>query len=102
MRRRSWRTAKSTSRRSVTRWCSTVCEADLKVGTTSGGRRHYVRRTMKRWVVAAAIALAASSGVPHAQTDTLSDLDAMTFSCPKAALNEAAREAAKVRSQGTY
>ena len=32
----------------------------------------------------------------------LSDLDALTFSCPKAALNAAAREAAKVRSQGTY
>ena len=26
----------------------------------------------------------------------------MTFSCPKAALNAAAREAARVRSQGTY
>jgi hypothetical protein len=26
----------------------------------------------------------------------------MTFGCPKAALNAAAREAAKVRSQGTY
>jgi hypothetical protein len=32
----------------------------------------------------------------------LSDLDAMTFDCPKAALNAAAREAAKVPSQGTY
>ena len=32
----------------------------------------------------------------------LSDLDAMTFSCPKAGLNAAAREAAKVPSQGTY
>ncbi len=32
----------------------------------------------------------------------LSDLDAMTFSCSKAGLNAAAREAAKVRSQGTY
>jgi hypothetical protein len=32
----------------------------------------------------------------------LSDLDAMTFGCPKAALNAAAREAAKVPSQGTY
>jgi hypothetical protein len=34
--------------------------------------------------------------------DGLSDLDAMTFSCPKAALNAAAREAGKVPSQGTY
>jgi hypothetical protein len=32
----------------------------------------------------------------------LSDLDTMTFACPKAALNAAAREAAKVRSQGAY
>ena len=35
-------------------------------------------------------------------TDGLSDLDAMTFGCPKAGLNAAAREAAKVPSQGTY
>jgi hypothetical protein len=35
-------------------------------------------------------------------SDGLSDLDAMTFGCPKAALNAAAREAAKVPSQGTY
>ena len=43
---------------------------------------------------------------PAAQTpaanEGLSDLAAMTFGCPKAALNAAAREAAKVRSQGTY
>lgn len=32
----------------------------------------------------------------------LSDLDAMTFSCPQAGLNAAAREAAKVPSQGNY
>ena len=32
----------------------------------------------------------------------LGDLDAMTFSCPKAGLNAAAREAAKVPSEGTY
>ena len=69
---------------------------------------------MKMWCVAAALVLAASSGVPRAQQqsaaaadaaparDRLSDLDAMTFSCPKAALNAAAREAANVRSQGTY
>ena len=34
--------------------------------------------------------------------DRLSDLDLLTFSCPRAGLNAAAREAAKVRSQGTY
>jgi hypothetical protein len=32
----------------------------------------------------------------------LRDLDAMTFGCPKAGLNAAAREAAGVPSQGTY
>jgi hypothetical protein len=32
----------------------------------------------------------------------LTDLSAMTFGCPKAGLNAAAREAAKVPSQGTY
>ena len=60
---------------------------------------------MKIWFAAAAIALA-TGGVPRAQTapasDGLSELDAMTFSCPKAGLNAAAREAAKVPSQGTY
>jgi hypothetical protein len=34
--------------------------------------------------------------------DDLNDLDAMTFGCPKAGLNAAAREAAKVPAQGTY
>jgi hypothetical protein len=53
----------------------------------------------------AALVLVTSSGVTHAQTatgDGLSDLDAMTFGCPKAGLNAAAREAAKVPAQGTY
>ena len=62
---------------------------------------------MKTWFapLVVAVALAACSGVSHAQTvasDGLSDLNAMTFSCPKAGLNAAAREAAKVPSQGTY
>lgn len=35
-------------------------------------------------------------------TDGLSDLGAMTFRCPQAGLNAAAREAAKVASQGRY
>jgi hypothetical protein len=37
-----------------------------------------------------------------APSDSLRDLDALTLSCPRAALNAAAREAAKVRGQGTY
>lgn len=73
-----------------------------------------------RNILAITAALAACCIVSHAQTapppqeqsapvvaaapanDGLSDLDAMTFGCPKAALNAAAREAAKVPSQGTY
>jgi hypothetical protein len=35
-------------------------------------------------------------------SDGLSDLQSMTFSCPQAGLNAAAREAAKVPSQGHY
>jgi hypothetical protein len=60
---------------------------------------------MRRIGLFAAAALVVSSGVAHAQTasgDGLSDLDAMTFGCPKAALNAAAREAAKMPAQGTY
>ena len=34
--------------------------------------------------------------------DGLSDLSALTFGCPRAGLNAAARQAAKVPSQGTY
>src|SRR5215204_4983408 len=43
---------------------------------------------------------AAPAAAPAA--DGLSDLAAMTFSCSQAGLNAAAREAAKVPSQGTY
>ena len=82
---------------------------------------------MKNIIVIGVVALAVCSTAAHAQTggaDTqatpppqeqsppvagtttasngLSDLDAMTFDCPKAALNAAAREAAKIPSQGTY
>ena len=75
---------------------------------------------MKHLIVMIVVALAAWSTVSHAQpvptpqeqsapgagpapaSDGLSDLEAMTFGCAKAALNAAAREAAKVPSQGTY
>ena len=43
---------------------------------------------------------AASASTPASHT--LGDLEAMTFDCPKAGLNAAAREAGKVQSQGTY
>jgi hypothetical protein len=82
---------------------------------------------MRNILLVAATALATVSSLPHAQplpavaqstrdsqeqsapaagtapaNDGLSDLNAMTFGCPKAGLNAAAREAAKVQSQGTY
>jgi hypothetical protein len=82
---------------------------------------------MNNILVTTALALIAWSSASHAQTgpaatqsvptpqeqsapvagtapvsDGLSDLDAMTFDCPKAALNAAAREAAKAPSEGTY
>jgi hypothetical protein len=51
---------------------------------------------------------AATTQHPAATSDSapadagLGDLDSMTFSCPKAALNAAAREAAKFPAKGTY
>ena len=82
---------------------------------------------MKNSIIVIAVALAGCINAPHAQdeapatasaphshakpapvassgspTQGLSDLDAMTFDCPKAGLNAAAREAARVPSQGTY
>jgi hypothetical protein len=45
----------------------------------------------------------ASLGAQSAPASTgLQDLDAMTFSCARSALNAAARAAAKVSAQGTY
>jgi hypothetical protein len=71
-------------------------------------------------LLVAAVALAGCGGVPQAQTEPtpqeqsaavagtvpashgLQDLDAMTFSCPKAALNAAARAAAEAPALGAY
>jgi hypothetical protein len=61
---------------------------------------------MKTGLITIAVALAACGTIVAASqepaSDGLSDLNAMTFGCPKAALNAAARQAAKVPSQGTY
>ena len=61
---------------------------------------------MKHLIAGIGISLLVWSSTPRAQAPPpdsgLGDLAAMTFSCPKAALNAAAREAAKVRTQGTY
>jgi hypothetical protein len=43
-----------------------------------------------------------SAAAAAAKDNGLDDFAALTFGCPKAALNAAAREAAKVRSEGTY
>src|SRR5262245_47020440 len=43
-----------------------------------------------------------STGTSEPLSQDLADLDAMTFDCPRAGLNAAAREASKVPSQGTY
>ena len=63
-------------------------------------------RTRSRAAAAQTVPTPQEQSAPVAGTapasDGLSDLDAMTFGCPKAALNAAAREAAKVPSQGTY
>jgi hypothetical protein len=52
--------------------------------------------------VAASPAKLVTSETVAPQTRGLDDLDAMTFDCPKAGLNAAAREASKVPAQGTY
>jgi len=70
---------------------------------------------MKNILVITAVAVAASvAAITTAQEQSapdatvapasagLRDLEAMTFGCPRAALNAAARRAAKVPSQGTY
>jgi hypothetical protein len=50
-----------------------------------------------------AIAVVASAQETASRVpDGLADLNAVTFSCPKAALNAAARQAVKAPSQGTY
>jgi hypothetical protein len=45
---------------------------------------------------------AQTQATPAPPPEGLSDLNAITFACPKAALNTAARQAAKAPSQGTY
>src|SRR5689334_16275155 len=106
----SWPTARSMLGHSVTRSSSTACREG--------------RCTMRKLIVTAVTAIACSI-LSHAQSakqdappapqaasaletagqvphDGLSDLDSITFACPKAALNAAAREAKKVPSKGTY
>jgi hypothetical protein len=53
-------------------------------------------------ITAAAQEQAAPATDTAAASSGLSDLEAITFGCPKAALNAAARRAANVPSQGTY
>lgn len=70
------------------------------------------RRALRLMVYSVAVTLVAgmvtfaqdtgTASQTPAQSAGLSDLAAMTFSCPQAGLNAAAREAAMVPSQGTY
>ena len=53
-------------------------------------------------VATASQAKPAATEVAAPASHRLDDLDVMTFDCPKAALNSAARAATKVPSQGTY
>lgn len=108
------------SERSVTRSCSTVCK-----GTSINSTPTSLESLMKNVILLSVILLSACSTTAPKQTappaqasppqeqsspvaDTvpagggLSDLDAMTFGCPKAGLNAAAREAAKAPTQGNY
>lgn len=43
-----------------------------------------------------------AASIEAPRSHELDDLEAMTFDCPKAGLNAAAREAAKAPTQGTY
>jgi hypothetical protein len=86
----------------------------------TGGAMKNIREITAIALVACSTVSRAQTGTPTPQTmptsqeqsapvaataptsDGLSDLAAMTFGCVKAGLNAAAREAAKVPSQGTY
>lgn len=63
---------------------------------------------MKRILLVTTVAFCACGALSYAQNTPppeksgLSDLESLTFSCPKAALNAAARKAADAPSQGTY
>ena len=63
---------------------------------------------MKRILLTTAVVFFVCGALSYAQTTPppeksgLADLEALTFSCPKAALNAAARKAAEAPSQGTY
>ena len=90
-----------------TRWSPSVRTREQGDEAVSAGRR-----ALRVTVYTAAVAVIASMVTFAQDTGTvsqtpapstgLSDLAAVTFSCPQAGLNAAAREAAVVPSQGTY
>ena len=83
-----------------------VANGKVYVGTFSNKVVQYGLVAQKAAAVAPTVPTPQAQPAPVARSapakDGLGDLDAMTFGCPKAALNAAAREAAKVPSQGTY
>jgi hypothetical protein len=77
-----------------------VIAAVLTAGCINTPQRHDQAAESPN-VAASPAKLIANENVAPA-TRGLDDLDAMTFDCPKAGLNAAAREASKVPAQGTY
>ena len=102
--RRWWRTGKSTSGRSATRSSSSDCRSLSPVPhrPSPPRRRSSAPSPPGAGGPGCAHRTCGSLRAPQLRSDGLRDLDAMTFSCPKAGLNAAAREAAKVPSRGTY
>jgi hypothetical protein len=74
--------------------------AVLVIGAPAGHAQMATR--VAEPVAAAATAADGAAGSTGAAAPGLDALNAMTFDCPRAALNAAAREAAQVPSQGTY
>jgi hypothetical protein len=72
----------------------------VAAGCMNAPQGHYA--AAERPSVAASPAKLISNESVAPPTRGLDDLDAMTFDCPKAGLNAAAREASKVPAQGTY
>ena len=72
------------------------------IGGCSNTPQTHDEAVVSSGVAAASQAKPAAIETAAPVSQRLDDLDVMTFDCPKAALNSAARAATKVPSQGTY
>ena len=72
----------------------------LIAGCTTASHTHDEAADAASAAVSPAKLISSETAAPASRG--LEDLDSMTFDCPKAGLNAAAREAAKAPSQGTY